>query len=253
MSSATNAPLNRLPDAIRTITADADEATALRRVVEVAVGEVPGSDFGGISVLTRTSIESRGVSHPDVELIDQVQYTSGEGPCVTAALAQVPIVVSNDIGTDPRWPVFGPAAADLGVGSIISFKLFDITGTIGALNLYATKPQAFRSEAEEVGSLLAAHAGVVMTASHKQAHLAVALESRDVIGQAKGILMERYKLDDRKAFDILIAVSQSTHRKLREIADQLRTTGELPELGSAGGFFDGPAAGGETLSGSASA
>jgi AmiR/NasT family two-component response regulator len=77
---------------------------------------------------------------------------------------------------------------------------------------------------------LAAHAAVVMTASRKQANLSVALETRDVIGQAKGILMERYKIDDREAFNALIAVSQHTHRKLREVAEQLRTTGELPEF-----------------------
>ncbi|HJQ00708.1 MAG TPA: GAF and ANTAR domain-containing protein [Jatrophihabitans sp.] len=228
---STTALSPRLPNAMRAITADADEASALRRIVEAAIREIPGSELGGISALVGGSIRTRAASHPQVELIDRAQYKAREGPCLTAAVAQVPVVVCNDLLTDRRWPAFGRTAVKHGVHSVISFKLFDITGTVGALNLYSGKPHAFLSEAEETGSLLAAHAAVVMAASRQQANLAIALETRDAIGQAKGILMERYKLDDRQAFDALIAISQHTHRKLREIADQLRTTGEVPGIG----------------------
>ena len=141
-------------------------------------------------------------------------------------------MVCNDLAADQRWPAFGAIAAAHGVNSMISFKLFDADGTVGALNLYSSKPYAFGAEAEETGALLAAHAAVVLAASRKQANLAVALESRDVIGQAKGILMERYKLDDRAAFATLIAISQHTQRKLRDIADELRRTGEVPAYAS---------------------
>jgi transcriptional regulator with GAF, ATPase, and Fis domain len=226
--------MSSLPDtstlaaAIRAIAADPIESVTYGRVVEVALQEVSGSEFGGISELTTGAIRTRAASDVLTEQLDRVQYDTHEGPCMTAAVAKAAVVICNDLAVDDRWPVFGRAAADLGVNSVISFKLYDGRETIGALNLYGRKPHAFDSDAEEVGALLAAHAAVVMTASRKQENLSIALETRDVIGQAKGILMERYKLDDREAFNALIAVSQHTHRKLRVVADQLRTTGELP-------------------------
>jgi GAF domain-containing protein len=217
-----------LPDAIRIITADADVDATYQRIVQVALREIAGADHGGITELSSAALRTRAVSHPDVELVDSAQYETGEGPCLSAAVADDPVVVSNDVAADPRWERFGPAAAALGVNSAISFKLFGPTGAIGALNVYAAKPHAFADEAHEVGSLLAAHAAVVMMASRKQSNLAIALESRDIIGQAKGILMERYKFDDRQALEALVVVSQHAHRKLRDVADELRTTGQLP-------------------------
>lgn len=230
MVGATNASASGIPDAIRKVTVEGDVESAFRRIVDVALRQIPGAELGGITELQAELLHTRGASHPEVTRIDSAQYESGEGPCLSAALAQLPVVVSNDVGADPRWHRFGQAAAALGVNSVISFKLFDVTGAVGALNLYATKRDAFTDDAEEIGSLLAAHAAVVMVASRKQANLAVALESRDVIGQAKGILMERYKLDDQQAFEALVAVSQHTHRKLREVAEELRMTGELPGI-----------------------
>lgn len=229
MSSLSNSSV--LAAAIRAVAVDSDESVAFRRVVEVAMLEVAGSDFGGISELTKKhAIVTRAASDTLVEQLDRLQYRTKEGPCLTATVADEPMVVCGDLAAEERWSQFGQAAAELGVSSVISFKLFDDRETIGALNLYGRKPHAFNTDAEDVGSLLAAHAGVVMTASRKQANLNVALESRDAIGQAKGILMERFKLDDREAFNALIAVSQHTHRKLRDVADQLRLTGELPEF-----------------------
>jgi hypothetical protein len=226
MSLASNRPSTvGLPDTLREITVESNPERALGRIVEAALREVPGSEYGGISELTKRGIRTRAASHASVEMIDRAQYRAGEGPCLTAAVAQAPVVVSNDVRRDLRWPRFGRAVAALDVASVISFKLYDATGTVGALNLYASECFAFSADAEEIGSLLAAHAGVVMNASRKQANLGVALVSRDVVGQAKGILMERYKIDDRAAFETLIAISQHAHRKLREIADELRTTG----------------------------
>lgn len=210
--------------------ADSDESVAFGRVVGVALAEIGGSELGGISERGKKRFRTRAASDPLVERLDHAQYDTRQGPCVTAAVADSPVVLCNDLACDDRWSKFGEVAVALGVNSVISFKLSDGHETIGALNLYSRKPQAFAPDDQDMGVLLAAHAAVVMTASRAQANLSVALESRDVIGQAKGILMERFKLDDRQAFDALIAVSQHTHRKLREVADQLRTTGEIAGL-----------------------
>src|SRR5689334_7574374 len=113
MSSAIHASASGLPDAIRTITADGDEENAFRRVVDVALREIPGAEAGGITELRAGALCTRAVSHPDVRLIDHALYESGEGPCLSAALAEMPVVVSNEVDTDPRWHRFGHAAAAL--------------------------------------------------------------------------------------------------------------------------------------------
>ncbi|MBE7187030.1 GAF and ANTAR domain-containing protein [Jatrophihabitans endophyticus] len=219
-----------LVEGIRAVTVDPDESATFERAVAVALQEIPGAEFGGVSELTRASIRTRAASDPRVQQLDQAQYDMNEGPCITAADAEVPVITCDELGADERWPTFGRTAADFGVNSAISFALFDGREKIGALNLYARARAAFTTDAEEIGSLLAAHAAVVMAAGRKQANLTTALQTRDVIGQAKGILMERYKFDDRQAFETLIAVSQHTHRKLRDVADHLRATGELPSF-----------------------
>lgn len=228
MSSPVSSPRATLPDALRRITVENDETATLRRIVGVALQEVPGTQYSGILLFTADSIVTRAASDPLVELVDQAQFAAKEGPCLSASVADVPVVHSGILGTDPRWPTFGRAATELGVNSAISFKLFDGHRTIGALNMYARAANDIPPDAEETGSLLAAHAAVVVAAARAQVNLNLALQSRDVIGQAKGILMERYKLDEQQAFEVLIATSQHVHRKLRDVADELRTTGELP-------------------------
>ena len=99
---------------------------------------------------------------------------------------------------------------------------------LGALNLYALTADAFSDEDALVTVLLASHGAVVLDASARQASLRAAMESRDVIGQAKGILMERYRISDATAFDRLRTASQNMNRRLRDIAEALAETGEDP-------------------------
>ena len=131
------------------------------------------------------------------------------------------------MNTETRWPEFTKQALELGVQSVISFQLFVEGDSMGALDVYGGKIKAFDAEAENTGLLLASHAAIAMAASRDITNLRLGMENRDVIGQAKGILMERFKIAPHEAFDLLVMASQSTHRKLREIADELAATGEL--------------------------
>ena len=97
----------------------------------------------------------------------------------------------------------------------------------GALNIYARPPHAFTPNSIHTGVLLAAHSALAIAAATTSADLRIALESRDVIGQAKGILMERFKITSTEAFDLLITASQHTNRKLRDVAADLTDTGAL--------------------------
>jgi hypothetical protein len=129
--------------------------------------------------------------------------------------------------TETRWPRFAQRAFHAGAGSMLSFQLYVEGDNLGALNLYARQPGAFDDESEHVGLLFAAHAAGAYAGAQKQDQLIAAMATRDLIGQAKGILMERYKISGDRAFSLLIRVSQNTHRKLRDVADELVRSGEL--------------------------
>lgn len=132
----------------------------------------------------------------------------------------------TDMRTEQRWPVFAKRAADLGVGSMLSIQLYVTGDNLGALNLYSEFAEAFNDESEHVGLLLAAHAAIAMAGAQQQEQLVQAIATRDLIGQAKGILMERHKITAEQAFTLLIRTSQLTNTKLRDIAEKLTTTGE---------------------------
>jgi GAF domain-containing protein len=127
----------------------------------------------------------------------------------------------DNLATEDRWPLFAQRASATGAASMLSLQLYVEGDNLGALNLYARTPNAFTDESEQVGLLFAAHAAIAYAAVRKETQLAQALISRDVIGQAKGILMERYKISSERAFLLLTRVSQTSNRKLYDVADEL--------------------------------
>ncbi len=123
---------------------------------------------------------------------------------------------------------FGRRAAELGVGSMLCYQLFIEGDQLGAMNLYARTRRAFDDDSEDVGRMLAAHAAVAVAGAEHEENLRTAVNSRDVIGQAKGILMERHKLTADQAFGVLARVSQEMNRKLVDVARELTDTGAVP-------------------------
>ena len=160
----------------------------------------------------------------------QAQQQAGGGPCITAASGQKQ-VIANDLRDDPRWPDFARQAIELGVTSVLSFQLFlhrDDNDRFGALNLYGTCPDAFDDQAIEIGEVFAAHCATTLAAAIAHEGAQTALQTRDVIGQAKGILMERHRLTADEAFERLSQVSQAHNIPLRQIAEIVTSTGALP-------------------------
>ena len=135
-----------------------------------------------------------------------------------------------DMASEQRWPQFAQRAHEAGARSMLSFQLYVEGDNLGALNLCNHQAGAFDDESEQVGLLFASHAAVAFADARKQDELVRAIDSRDLIGQAKGILMERYSVDGDQAFRVLTRVSQHTHRKLRDVAEELARTGTLPGL-----------------------
>jgi hypothetical protein len=172
--------------------------------------------------------------------LDQLQYRYGEGPCLDAVASGGPALAEcPDLRSAGIWPAFGPAAAAAGGGSALALGIFPDPGAslprLASLNLYSRQPGAFDEQSRGAGLLLAAHAGVALAsvsalaaASAETEQLRQALQSRDVIGQAKGILMERRKLSPEQAFDVLREASSRLNTKLVELARQLAETGQAP-------------------------
>ena len=151
--------------------------------------------------------------------LDKLQHEYGEGPCADAALKQT-IVRTDDLREEPRWPKYAPAAVQLGVLSSLSFKLYTAERTAGALNLFSFTA-VWDTEAETIGSVFAAHAAAAIMAGRYGEQMQSALSTRDRIGQAKGIIMERYGVDDIRAFELLRRLSQESQSKLVDIAERV--------------------------------
>lgn len=201
----------------------------LERVVERAQELAPAAAM--VSVTLR---ESDGSYHTPVETdalatrADRIQYETGEGPCVeVVAGASSGTTHSRDLAHDPRYPRFGPRVAALGMVGVVAVGMFPESDPprLGALNYYFRSAEDLEDVDEDMMLLLAAHASVALQASQRveaerlrTAQLTEALQSRDVIGQAKGILMQRRGVDADEAFDILRRASQDLNVKIRDIA-----------------------------------
>lgn len=234
----TNAPTSR-PDEPQTSLAGAlaalardlqreqapDDVTA--HAVASAVALVPGAEEGSVSLVrSRRHVVSAAATSDVARGFDALQESVGEGPCLAAMFSE-PVVRTDDLAEDTRWPRLGARTDELGVRSMLCFQLFVHENTLGALNLLSSKPAAFDDEAEGIGAMVAAHAAVALAGAQKFDHLRMALVNRDVIGQAKGILMERFKVDADQAFALLTRVSQDRNVKLHVLATELTRTGSL--------------------------
>lgn len=227
-------------DIARSLYAAGTVKETLQRIVDLSVETIDGCSGAGISFVAGENIVTPVWTEPVVLEVDEMQYLTGQGPCLDA-IAQGQSFYADDLRSDDRWPAFGPMAAAAGMRSLLSFCLFGDT-TLGALNLYARLPRAFGATDRGKALIFATHAGVALAAASEleqatQAlgvelkrleHLHEALASRQVIGRAEGILMQRELITADEAFDLLRRASQHLNTKLREVAQIVVDTGEVP-------------------------
>jgi GAF domain-containing protein len=212
--------------------AELARATAVPRTLEqiltdvtaAAVDLIPGADVAGV-LLVKKGGEFESLAETDglAARLDKLQHDFGEGPCAQAALEQT-IVRSDDLRKEPRWPRYAPAAIGLGVLSGLSFKLYTADRTAGALSLFGFRAGVWDTDAETTGAVLAAHAAAAILARRHAEQLQSALSTRDRIGQAKGVIMERYGVDDVRAFEMLRLISQESQTKVAEVAQRVLDT-----------------------------
>lgn len=201
---------------------DTDSATVIAELAEHAAAEIPGAQYAGITVTrNRKHIDTTAATHSWPVLLDKIQQRHREGPCLTAAWEEKVIHVA-DLDTEDRFPLYRrDALAETPIRSIMAFQLFIAGETMGALNVYAEYPNVFGEQARNLGLIFAAHSSVVWNSARRDEQFKQALASRDTIGQAKGMIMERYGVDAVRAFDLLRKLSQDSNVPLVQIAADL--------------------------------
>jgi GAF domain-containing protein len=218
----------QLADAARSMTGWSSTQQTLDSVVALATDIVRGCDLVGISVVHADHIDTPAGSDESLNRIDELQYVLKEGPCFDA-LRMHETVHSDDLATDARWPRWGPLVArEIGVVSVVSYRLYTTEESIGAMNLYSRSPAAFDSDDIYNGLALAAHVAVALATAQNVANLHTAITTRTVIGRAEGILMERFDISPAQAFAILRRVSQDRNVKLNQVAEELVVTRLTP-------------------------
>jgi GAF domain-containing protein len=211
--------------------AELAQVVSLRRVDDVLVDVtaaakelIAGVDIAGVLLVGKGGTHQTLAPTSDVMFkLDELQMTTGEGPCLQAALDEI-VIRTDDFRDEPRFPKYAPKVVELGLLSALSLKLYTADRTAGALNLFGYEPRPWNSEAETIGMVLAAHAASAILASRESEQLQSALSTRDRIGQAKGIIMERFKIDDVRAFEMLRKLSQDTNTKLVDVAHRVIDT-----------------------------
>lgn len=197
-------------------------AAGLHELLDNGVHHVAGSQYAGITLAEKdASVSNVAATHRYPMVLDAIQDSSGEGPCLTAAWEHHMMHIA-DLSSERRWLRYRRLALEqTPIRSILSFELFIDGGSMAALNFYADRPHAFTEESVEIGTVFATHIALGWSMMRRQDQFRSALASRDIIGQAKGVIMERFGIDSVAAFQLLTRVSQQSNIKLIEIARAL--------------------------------
>jgi GAF domain-containing protein len=210
------------------VTDDESLRDGLRKVAEAGCALLANCSAASVTIIERSRPSTAACTDEIAEVLDTIQYDAGEGPCLSAAREQR-VVRIDDMRSDDRWPTFAGAAAQRGVLSSLSIPLV-LAGDqrFGGLNIYGQPEGAFSVDDEQLATEFAAQASAVVSnvqaywsAFEMTRHLTLAMESRAVIEQAKGVLIARHGLGDEETFDMLRSRSQAENRKLRDIAAEL--------------------------------
>ncbi len=220
-------------DLARVVMVGRDLADILAELTSLARRATPAVDAASITLIRGEKAYTTAYDGQMALDADEMQYQRGYGPCLDAGLAAQVLLV-DDMATEERWPDYARAVTARGIGSSLSVPLPFQSATIGALNTYSVRAHAFSEDdrivGEEVASWIAlavGHADSAAQISEELAQMKFAMASRAVIEQAKGILMERFKLTEETAFTVLTHASQNTNTRLRDGADKLVMTGSL--------------------------
>ncbi|WP_062886741.1 GAF and ANTAR domain-containing protein [Mycobacterium avium] len=201
---------------------NSDTAAGLHELIDNGVHHVTGSQYAGITLAEKSkSVNSVAATHRYPMVLDAIQNKYGEGPCLAAAWEHHVMHIA-DLAAEQRWQRYRRHALEqTPIRSILSFELFVDRTSMAALNFYADPPHAFTEESVELGTVYATHIALAWSMMRRQDQFRSALASRDIIGQAKGVIMERFDLDAVEAFELLTRLSQQSNTRVVDIATAL--------------------------------
>ena len=216
-----------IAEAARTLYRPRSLDDTLQTIVEVACNSVPGFDHVGIATMEkRGDVETRAFTGDLVRPLDEIQYTLREGPC-SATLQGTDAVSVSSLRDEHRWPAYVPQARAVGVRSQLAVKLYLDDDTLGGINFYSTTSDEVSEDAQALSRLFATHAAIALGHAQEREALTTGLQSRRVIGQALGLLMERYQMTEDRSFAFLVRASSHRNIKLRAVAEELVTEANL--------------------------
>jgi ANTAR domain len=199
-----------------------DIPALLHEVIEGAAELVPGAQYAGVTVIQRRRpSETAAATHPYPALIDEIQNRCQQGPGLSAGALQESIRVDNLVGDD-RWPLYREETLkQTPIRSVLSVGMFKEGGTSASVSFYAEVANAFDDESVNVALIFATHTGLVWNMMRRDQQFRTALASRDVIGQAKGRMIERFNIDDAQAFSMLKLMSQDSNTPIAQVAQRV--------------------------------
>ena len=214
---------DRILDASRRLAAalqPGDVDTTLANITAAAVEVLPDVQASSITVKHADGrLETVAPTHDFLRDVDAAQYELQEGPCYEAAVDTVHITSPN-LSADERFPRYAPVALRAGVRAQAGVRLFDTPSSTGALNLYSGQVGSF-TDLGVLSQLFAHQSAVALDYARQVDQLQEAVRSRQLIGQAVGIVMERYSVDEARAFGFLTRLSNDQNLKLRLVAERL--------------------------------
>ena len=218
-------PLDFLTATLADVTETED---AIDKIVSAAA-EAVRTDFGGIIVIRGDKFETVSPTHASVTQADRLQIELGEGPCIDSAL-ESGAYSSSYLPRDPRWPKWGPRVSEeLGFYSILSCEIHGRGTRIGALNLYGDASTDFVDDDFEMTKTFAHQASVIMGFTLHEEELLRAVDDQLLLGQAQGILMQRFQIGSRTASALLNRYALNSGSDLQEVARHVVQTRDLPD------------------------
>jgi len=210
-----------IAEAARTLYKPRSLGDTLQTIVEVACNSVPGFDHVGIATLEKKGdIETRAFTGDLVLPLDKTQYGLREGPCSSVLQGSETVSVSS-LERELRWPHYVPQAREAGVRSQMAVRLYVDEGAMGGINFYSTISDEVSHDAQTLARLFATHAAIALGHAQERETLNEGLQTRKTIGEALGILMERYEMNEDRAFAFLVRASSHRNIKLRAVAQEL--------------------------------
>ncbi|MFK4084695.1 GAF and ANTAR domain-containing protein [Kribbella sp. NPDC020789] len=216
-------------EAFARLAVELHDAGGMEETVEAVVQfalQAEACSYAGVALVLHGRREIAAVTDPVVAEIYQAQFELGEGPMLTA-LEHGEAVRVADVATETRWPGWAALMRRYPIGSVLHTPMWANAQLIGVLSLYNAEPDGFDDDDVAVAHILARHASVAVASARDGEAMAAAVDARKLVGQAMGILMERFDLDDARAFEILKRYSQQNNIKLRDVAQELIDTRKL--------------------------